>query len=67
MSAGSPPTLWCDLIFAATPVVAARLDHVGVERALDEEPRRLAELARLLLEDADELLADDLALRPRDP
>ena len=40
MSSGSPPTLWCDLIFAATPLGAARLDHVGVERALDEEARR---------------------------
>ena len=37
MSSGSPPTLWCDLIFAATPSVAARLDHVRVERPLHEE------------------------------
>ena len=35
-SSGRPPTLWCDLIVAA-PVAAARLDHVRVERALDEE------------------------------
>ena len=41
--------------------VAARLDHVGVERALDEEARVL-DPAGLLLEDADELLADDLPL-----
>src|SRR5690606_9747737 len=41
--------------------VAARLDHVGVQGALHEEAGVL-ELARLLLEDADELLADDLAL-----
>ena len=41
--------------------VAAGLDHVGVERALDEEAG-VVELRRLLLEDADELLADDLAL-----
>ena len=40
---------------------AARLDHVGVERAL-HEPAHVAELPRLLLEDADELAADDLPL-----
>ena len=40
---------------------AAGLDDVGVERALDEVGRAL-ELARLLLEDADELGADRLAL-----
>ena len=40
---------------------AAGLDHVGVERALDEEGGAL-ELGRLLLEDADELRADRLAL-----
>ncbi len=39
----------------------ARLDHVGIERPLDEVPD-LAELPRLLLEDADELLADPAAL-----
>ena len=42
-------------------VPAARLDHVGVERALHQEAR-VAERSRLLLEHADELLADDLAL-----
>ena len=42
-------------------LAAARLDHVRVERALDEEAD-VAELPRLLLEDADELLADDLPL-----
>ena len=56
--------------------VAARLDHVGVERALHQELRTFAvpvpapsaspsagaEVARHLLEDADEQLADDLAL-----
>ena len=47
------------------PVVATGLDHVRVERALNEISRRLAELAGLLLEDADELLAHDLALRLR--
>ena len=71
MSAGRPPTLWCDLIFAATPDLAARLDHVRVERPLDEVAD-VAELPRLLLEDADELLADDRALllglgHPREP
>ena len=59
-SSGRPPTLWWDLIVAA-PVAAAGLDHVRVERALDQEADVL-ELRRLLLEDADELLADDLAL-----
>ena len=39
----------------------ARLDHVRVERSLHEEAN-VAELPRLLLEDADELLADDLPL-----
>ena len=57
--------MWWDLIVAA-PRAAAGLDHVGVERALDEEARVLAvasgELRRLLLEDADELGADHLAL-----
>ena len=50
------------------PVGAARLDHVGVERPLDE-PANVAEAARLVLEDADELLADHhpLALRIGDP
>jgi hypothetical protein len=44
---------------------AARLDDVGVQRPLDEELRALlalGELERLLLEDPDELRADDLAL-----
>ena len=60
MSAGRPPTLWCDLIFAAHADVAARLDHVRVERALDEERRASPDqLPRLLLEHADELLAHD--------
>src|SRR5437763_576987 len=40
---------------------AARLDHVGVERTL-HEPADVAELPRLLLEEADELAADDLPL-----
>ena len=52
--------MWWDLI-VAEPRAAARLDHVGVERALDEEAGA-REPRRLLLEDADELGADDLAL-----
>ena len=41
--------------------VAAGLDHIRVERSLDEEAD-VRQLLRLLLEHADELLADDLAL-----
>jgi hypothetical protein len=54
------------------PAAAAGLDHVRVEGALDEELDLLAvragggdDLACRLLEDADELAADDLALRLR--
>jgi hypothetical protein len=54
---------------AGGPAPAAGLDHVGVERALDEELHLLAvlvggrhQVARGLLEDADELASDDLAL-----
>src|SRR4029079_252055 len=43
------------------PHLTAGLDHVGVEGSLDQEPD-VAELPRLFLEDADELLADDRAL-----
>src|SRR5204862_3620192 len=42
-------------------VAPAGLDHVGVERSLDE-PAHVAELAGLVLEHADERLADALAL-----
>ncbi len=42
-------------------VGTARLDHVGVERPLDEAAD-VAQPASLVLEDADELLADDLPL-----
>ena len=42
-------------------LAAAGLDDVGVERPLDEEAH-VTEAACLLLEDTDELLADDLAL-----
>ena len=45
----------------AAPVLAARLDHVGVQRALHEETD-VVELVRLLLEHADELGPDPLAL-----
>ncbi len=65
MSFGSPPTLWCVLIFAAAlDARRADLDHVGVGRALADEVD-LAELVGLRLEDADEGLADALALRLR--
>ena len=62
MSSGQAADVVVRLDLRGDAVVAARLDHVGVERALDEEAH-VAELAGLLLEDADELLADDLALR----
>ena len=42
-------------------VAATRLDDVGIQRALHEKSR-VAEIARRLLEDADEQLADRLAL-----
>ena len=61
-SAGSPPTLWWVLIFwAAFDLGRRRLDDVRVERALGQEVDP-AELGGLLLEDPDELVADDLAL-----
>src|SRR5439155_19808480 len=41
--------------------LAARLDHVRVERAL-HEPLDVPEFSRLVLEDADELLPDPHAL-----
>ena len=62
MSAGRPADVVVRLDLRSDTVVAARLDHVRVERALDEEAD-VPELAGLLLEDADELLAHDLALR----
>ena len=58
-SAGSPPTLWWVLIFWAVFVSEVRaLDDVRVERALGQEVDP-PELRRLLLEDPDELVADD--------
>src|SRR5919197_1223219 len=59
-SPGRAPPLWGGLDRGRARA-AARLDHVGVERALHEE-LGVAELRRLLLEDANELGADDLAL-----
>ena len=50
--------MWWLLILAA---VVEPLDHVRVERSLDQEPGAPV-LARHLLEDADELLADAPAL-----
>src|SRR5205823_6291202 len=43
-------------------LAAARLDDVGVDRSLHEEIDR-ADPLRLVLEDTDELLTDDRALR----
>ena len=59
MSAGRPPTLMG--LDHRGDALAAGLDHVGVEGPLDEEAD-VAESPCLLLEDADELLADDLPL-----
>ena len=50
--------MWWLLITAASP---ARLDHIRVDGALRQEVHS-ADLLGLLLKDADELLADDLAL-----
>ena len=64
-SAGSPPTLWWLLIlWAAFVSDVVDLDDVGIERALGQEVDRAALRQRrgLLLEDPDELVADDLAL-----
>ena len=61
MSAGQAADVVVALDRLGDAVGAARLDHVRVERPL-HEPLHVAELARLVLEDADELLADPLAL-----
>ena len=61
---GQPADVVMRLDRLGDAVGAARLDHVGVERPL-HEPVHVAELARLVLEDADELLADDHALALR--
>ena len=58
---GEPADVVVRLDLRGDALGAARLDHVRVERPLDEEAG-LADLVRLLLEDADELLADDAAL-----
>ena len=61
-SAGSPPTLWWVLIFCGgLGLGCRRFDDVRVERALGQEVDP-TEFGRLLLEDPDELVADDLAL-----
>ena len=60
MSSGSPPTLWWRLDGGGAGA-AARLDHVGVQRALHQVAGVLQASGRLL-EDADEQLAHDLAL-----
>ena len=72
MSAGSPPTLWWLLIDSATPVLPARLDDIGVERALDEpldvSPALEAELASASSSKTRmNFLADALALVLRTP
>ncbi len=60
-SAGSPPTLWCVLIFCAgLRLGCLGFDDVGIERPLRQEIDP-TELRRFFLEDADELVADDLA------
>ena len=69
-SSGRPPTLWCDLIVAA-PVPPP--DSMTSEYSVPwTRIGRALELRRLLLEDADELGADRLALglrlaQPRQP
>jgi hypothetical protein len=59
IQSGSPPTLWCVLIFAAR--ARAALNHIGVQRAL-RQVAALPNRVGMLLEYAHELLADDLAL-----
>ena len=58
---GQPADVVVRLDLGGDAVGPARLDHIRVERPLDEE-LDVAELGRLLLEDADELLADPVAL-----
>ncbi len=58
---GQPTHVVMRLDLGGDTDLAARLDHVRVQRPLDEEAD-VAELAGLFLEDADELLADDLPL-----
>ena len=62
MSAGRPPTLWWLLITCALPVLLPA-DSItsGIDRAL-RQPFRIGQLARFLVEDLDEQVADDLAL-----
>ena len=58
---GQPADVVVALDHRRRAVGAAGLDEVGVERALDEE-LGLDQPAGVLLEDADELVADRLAL-----
>ncbi len=58
---GEPTDVVVRLDLRRDPDVTAGLDHVGVERPLHEEAH-VPERAGLLLEHADELLADDLPL-----
>ncbi len=57
MSSGQPADVVVRLDRRRHALVAAGLDHVRIERALDEV-RELPELLGLLLEHTDELLAD---------
>ena len=59
---GRPPTLWWLLMTCALPVLLPA-DSItsGIDRAL-RQPLRIGELVRLLVEDLDEQVADDLAL-----
>ena len=58
---GQPADVVVALDHRGRAVAAAGLDEVGVQRALDEE-LGLGQAAGVLLEDADELVADRLAL-----
>ena len=58
---GQPADVVMALDHGGRAVAAAGLDEVGIQRALDEE-LGLGQAAGVLLEDADELVADRLAL-----
>ena len=62
MCSGKPPTLWCDLILAETVLSVVSLSMTsGVERALRQKVN-CSDAGGLLVEDADEFLAYNLAL-----